>query len=232
MKHQLHLVPGVNQSLLDFLQSVRLLADVDQVPKADRPPLQHPDGALPAGHSIRPQALGFRMNAVAVNDLPILPIGLHPGQSVVRWRHTCRDPKRIARVHIGPADLGPLPGVPGVRFQLFAPYEADPRRWLRLPWVDRYSGERYRISTTAETGGVGVARVQTYRDVLEDFLYHPEAKSSGLDGRTCTRQTVGLLGRRVVRSIPELTAHVGKESNRLEEVEAGVEHDPDEIWTE
>jgi hypothetical protein len=36
----------------------------------------------------------------------------------------------------------------------------------------------------------------------------------------------------VVRSLPALTAHVGKESNRLEEVELGLEHDPDEVWTE
>jgi hypothetical protein len=74
--------------------------------------------------------------------------------------------------------------------------------------------------------------VQTYRDVLEDFRYHPEAKSGGPGGRRCGWQTVGLLQRRVVRSIPELTTHVGKESNRLEEVEAGLEHDPDEVWTE
>ena len=29
-----------------------------------------------------------------------------------------------------------------------------------------------------------------------------------------------------------LTTHVGKESNKLEEVGAGVEHDPDEVWAE
>ena len=83
-----------------------------------------------------------------------------------------------------------------------------------------------------DTGGAGVARVQTYRDVLAEFRHHPEAKSAGPDGRPCARQTVGLLRRRTVRSIPELTTHVGKESNRLEEVEAGLEHDPDEVWTE
>lgn len=130
------------------------------------------------------------------------------------------------------ARFGHPDGVDLTRFQLIAPYEANPRQWLRLPWINRYSGERYRISTTADTGGVGVARVQTYRDVLEDFLYHAEAKSAGPDGRPCHRQTLGLLQRRVVRSIPALTTHVGKESNKLEEVEAGIEHDPDEVWTE
>ena len=118
------------------------------------------------------------------------------------------------------------------RFQLVAPYEADPRQWGRLPWVDRSSGQRYRISTTAQTGGAGVARVQTYRDVLADFRTHPEAKSSGADGRPCGRGTVGLLGRRRVRLVPELLTYVGKESNRLEEVEVGLGHDPDEVYTE
>ena len=46
------------------------------------------------------------------------------------------------------------------------------------------------------------------------------------------RQTVSLLQRRGVRSIPELTTHVGKESYRLEDVEIGLEHNPDEIWIE
>jgi hypothetical protein len=45
------------------------------------------------------------------------------------------------------------------------------------------------------------------------------------------RQTVGLLSRRRVRSLPQLTTHEGKESNKLEEVEAGLEHDAESVWT-
>lgn len=103
---------------------------------------------------------------------------------------------------------------------------------MRLQWIDRTSGKPYRITTERETGGANVARIQNYRDVLVDFLHHPEAKSAGLEGRPCDRPTVGQLGRRVVRSIRELTTHVGKESNRLEEVESGIEHNPEELWTE
>ena len=77
-----------------------------------------------------------------------------------------------------------------------------------------------------------MAGVQTYREVLNDFLGHHEAKSAGPEGRRCGRRTVGLLRRRRVRAIPELTTHVGKESNKLEEVETGLEHDPEEVWTE
>jgi len=113
------------------------------------------------------------------------------------------------------ARFGHPDGVGPTRFQLIAPYESDPGKWLRLPRIDRSSGRSYRISATADTGGTGVARVQTYGDVLEDFIHHPEAESAGPDGRPCGRQTVGLLRRRGMRSIPELTSHVGKEPNRL-----------------
>lgn len=79
-------------------------------------------------------------------------------------------------------------------------------------------------------GGDGIARVKTYRDVLVEFAVHPEAKSAGADGRSCTKRTAGLLQRLPVS--PAFLVHVGKESNKLEEVEAGVEHNPDEVWTE
>jgi hypothetical protein len=115
-------------------------------------------------------------------------------------------------------------------FQLVAPFETDPGKWERLPWVDRSTGERYRISATDPTGGVGIARVKTYRDVLEEFYYHPEAKSAGPDGEPCGRATRGPLQRRMVS--PSRLVHVGKESNKLEEVKAGLEHDPESIWTE
>jgi hypothetical protein len=74
-----------------------------------------------------------------------------------------------------------------------------------------------------------VAWVQTYWNMLAAFRTHPDAKSAGPDGRPCDRATVGLLGRRVVRTA--YLVHLGKEANKLEEVEAGLEHDPDEVWT-
>jgi len=38
-------------------------------------------------------------------------------------------------------------------------------RWLDLEHIDRYSGTRYRISTTMPADTEDTARVQTYRDV-------------------------------------------------------------------
>ncbi len=123
-------------------------------------------------------------------------------------------------------------GVNPERFQLVAPFERDPAKWLNLPWTDRSSGVRYPIATGERGDGEGVARVKTYRDVLREFRGHPEAKSAGTDGRPCGRGTVGLLRRRGVQTMPEPLAYVGKESNRLEEVEAGLGHDPDDVYTE
>lgn len=118
------------------------------------------------------------------------------------------------------ARFGHPDGVDPTRFQLFAPYESDPQKWLRLPWTDRYSGRAFRISATADTGGTRVARVQTYRDVLEGFLHYPKPKSAGSDGRPCDRQTVGLLGRRPVLDMETIV--IGTEANELEQVAMGL----------
>jgi hypothetical protein len=96
--------------------------------------------------------------------------------------------------------LGHPDGVDPARFQLIAPYERDVLKWTQLPWIDRHSGERFRIDATGDTGGLGVTRVQTYRDALAAFRTHPEAKSAEPNGRPSGRATVGLLGRRVART--------------------------------
>jgi hypothetical protein len=46
------------------------------------------------------------------------------------------------------------------------------------------------------------------------------------------RAQIAGLRRRAVRSWRELTARIGTESSKLEEVEARLEHDPDEVWAE
>ena len=102
------------------------------------------------------------------------------------------------------------------RFQLIAPHEPNPRRWLKLPWIDRYSGKTFCITTRGHHGGAGIARVQTYGDVIESYEFHPEAKFADAQGEPCRKQTVGLLQRRHVRI--GLLTNIGKESNSLEEV--------------
>ena len=102
-------------------------------------------------------------------------------------------------------------------FDLIAPYETDPRQWEKLQWIDQYSGKRYRITASGRHGSRTVARIKSYGNVLREYEFHPEAKCAVSNGAPCSKQTVGLLGRRHV-AIDEIT-YIGKESNRLEEVE-------------
>lgn len=112
MNYKLHLVPVVHQTLLDVLQPVRLLPNMHQFAERDWASLQQPDDALAAGLPIRPEALGFRVYAIAGDHITV---GLHVGDSLTRHAVPCRDRKRLPRVDVGPAQLGPLPGVSCVR---------------------------------------------------------------------------------------------------------------------
>jgi hypothetical protein len=124
-------------------------------------------------------------------------------------------------------------GVDPAYFHLIAPFESDPRRWAKLPWTNLYGepGEQYHLSTRSSVDAVpGVVQVKTYRHVLDDYRRHPETKSLAPDGTVCRGSTIGLLRRRPVTAL--FLTHMGKESNRLEEVEAGLVHDPEELYTE
>jgi hypothetical protein len=128
------------------------------------------------------------------------------------------------------AKLGHPIGADPERFHLIAPYETDPRQWEQLQWTDQYSGKRYRIAASGPHGSRTVARVKSYGDVLREYEYHPEAKCADAGGAMCKKQTVGLLGRRHV-AIDSVT-YIGKESNKLEEVEEQSRLDPGDVYTE
>ena len=118
------------------------------------------------------------------------------------------------------------------RFHLIAPYETNPRKWEAMWWIDQYSktGKRYRISASAPHGSRTMARVKSYGDVLREYEFHPEAKCADASGAQCRKQTVGLLGRRHI-AIDGFT-YIGKESNKLEEVEEQSLFDPADVYTE
>ena len=101
-----------------------------------------------------------------------------------------------------------------------------------MKWIDQYSktGKRYRISASAPHGSRTMARVKSYGDVLREYEFHPEAKCADSSGAPCGKQTVGLLGRRHV-AIDGFT-YIGKESNKLEEVEEQSLFDPSDVYTE
>jgi hypothetical protein len=124
-------------------------------------------------------------------------------------------------------------GVNPAKFHLVAPFESDPRKWTKLAWMNLYDDKGTRYRTTSERSEYAVrdlAQVKTYRDMLDEYRGHPENKSLAPDGGLCRGSTVGLLRRRPVKA--RYLTYVGKESNRLESVEAGLVHDPDEVYTE
>jgi len=116
------------------------------------------------------------------------------------------------------------------RFHLIAPYENNPTRWLKLDWINKYTGKTYRIATAGYHGSRNTARVKTIGEVLSEYEFHPEAKCADLDGKTCGKQTTGLLQRRHIRV--EQIKYIGKESNSLEDVETGLIHSEQNVYTE
>jgi len=115
-------------------------------------------------------------------------------------------------------------------FHLIGPYELDSRLWLGMDWIDQYTGEPYEITTAGHHGDIRMARVKTYGELLREYEFHPEAKCADSDHNTCTRQTIGLLQRRQV--LIDQIRYIGKESNSLEEVDAGLVHSAEDVYTE
>lgn len=72
--------------------------------------------------------------------------------------------------------------------------------------------------------------MKTYDDVAREDEFHPESKGADADGSACEKQTVGLLQRRHVYI--DLIKYVGKESNNLEDVDAGLVHSGQGVYTE
>lgn len=114
-----------------------------------------------------------------------------------------------------------------------APYESNPSKWDDLEWLDRRTGEPVSITIEPSHGTIrpGVVRVRTYRDVLNDYVGHPEAKSLGPDSRIVGRRTVGLLRRRPVEGVVPAML-IGKEGNRIDDRLSGLVTDTVEYRSE
>lgn len=125
--------------------------------------------------------------------------------------------------------FGHPPGVDPEKFHLVARYELNSDRWAEMTWIDQYSGQPYQITTEGFHGSRGVARVKTYGDVLREYEFHPGSKSADAKGQPSGRQTIGLLRRRNIRV--EKIIYIGKESNRLEEIESGIVHSSQSVYT-
>jgi len=104
-------------------------------------------------------------------------------------------------------------------FRLIAPWEPEPTKWTDLDWNDAHHPAigPFRISIRPDLPGV--AKVETFLDMAAKYGTHPEFKSCDAEGQPCGRATVGLLQRRRV-TVGRIVL-IGKESNRLDEREAG-----------
>jgi len=71
--------------------------------------------------------------------------------------------------------------------------------------------------------------VKTYDEIFREYEFHPVAKIAYAKRKPSGKQTFGLLQRRHVRV--ERIIYIGRESNRLEEIEAGVIHSPESVYT-
>ena len=181
-------------------------------------------------------------------DLPVQPLGFEDLPAIGRVPITSPTALRsLAKLNRGkkyrnrikPFDFllschvkqfGYPPEVDPKKFHLVAPYELDPDCWLDLPWIDQYSGAQYEITTEGFHGTRSVARVKTYGEVLREYEFHSGAKSADPKGKPSGKQTIGLLRRRHVRV--DRIIYIGKESNRLEEIEACIIHSPESVHTE
>ncbi len=145
-----------------------------------------------------------------------------------KYRNRIKPFDFLLSCHVKP--FGYPPDVDPEKFHLVAPYVPDPECWVDMPWIDQYSGKQYEITTEGFHGSRGVARVKTYGEVLREYEFHLGAKSADAKGKPSGKQTLGLLRRRHVRI--ERIIYIGKESNRLEEMEAGIIHSPESVCTE
>ena len=116
-------------------------------------------------------------------------------------------------------------GFDSKRSQLIAP-SVGADRWMKMLWTDKATGRKWHI-TTSDAGLADFVRVSSYRDIVAEFATHPEPKSAGPDGEECDRMSAGLQNRRTIdaRSV----VYIGKESNRLEDVEQGLVHSLDDV---
>jgi len=177
------------------------------------------------------QPLGFE-EVPAMGRIPITtPAAMRSLSKLNRgkkYRNRLKPFDFLLSCHVKP--FGYPPDVYPEKFHLVAPYVPDPDCWVDLPWIDQYSGKQYEITTEGFHGSRGAARVKTYGEVLREYEFHAGAKSADAKGRPSGKQTVGVLQRRHIR-VAQIT-YIGRESNLLEEIEAGVIHSPESVYTE
>ena len=105
---------------------------------------------------------------------------------------------------------------------LIARFNKYPDEWLDATYYNVRTGKKCRITVgDRKNGGIPV---RTYREILHQYLYHPESKFAGPDGRPSDPWTRGVLQRRHV--IAADLKSCGKELKRKLE-QGPVDHETD-----
>lgn len=186
--------------------------------------MEDPDTALPAWADLP------AVSRISVSSTTLwAPFGTSNARRP--WPEQIKPFNFLLTVDVDP--FGYPPGADPQHFRLIAPYTADPDQWTQLPWRNLYDpdGPIYRI-TTEQNAPVedDVAVVKSHGQVLREYRLHPECKSHGPTGERCSRLTRGVLQRRLVHVLD--IRYIGKEANRLDNVQTGLVGRLDEVLNE
>ena len=101
-------------------------------------------------------------------------------------------------------------------FTLVAPFESDQRKWINSVCIniaDSGDHREYKLTTDFLSPEYGKrAVVDTFENLLYEYIQHPEAKSLAPDGSPSDSNTRGLLGRAHI--VAGKHRRIGKESDR------------------
>jgi hypothetical protein len=102
-------------------------------------------------------------------------------------------------------------GFDKTNFQFITPAESDRDKWNTLKGINLFDGRTYQISMVPDPKQKKVFP-DSYQVILNQYLGKAEVKSLGPDGKLCTSETEGLLGR--ARIVARSLIPVGKETDR------------------
>jgi len=105
---------------------------------------------------------------------------------------------------------------------LITRYNKHSDEWLDATYYNVRTGKKCHI--TVGDRKRGRIPVKTYREILHQYLYHPESKFAGPDGRPCDPWTRGVLQRRHI--VAADFKYCGKELKRKLE-QGPVDHETD-----
>jgi hypothetical protein len=129
-------------------------------------------------------------------------------------------------LHCTVSRFGHPSGADPKSFHLLAPYSTEAKKWGSQTWTDAYSGAEFGV-ITGSSYLPEIVSIRSLADIKGEFLAHGEIKSETRDGEPAGARTRGLLQRRHVS--PAEMVLIGKESNRLDEIAAGLHGDWREI---